>query len=313
MSLAMDRRNALKTFGAIASGGALSALAGWGSARLNEKPGPRRRALRIAHITDVHVAPEGPSEAGLAACLRHVHSHAKRPDLILNGGDSISDGAGADEARMRDQWGVWQTVLRNECRLPIEHCLGNHDLWGDKSSAADWLFGKRWAMDEYGLAERYRSFDRSGWHFIVLDSIVPQGNSYNARLDDGQFEWLKADLRAVAKTTPVLVLSHIPIICACAMFDGDNEKTGNWVIPGSWMHTDARKIRDLFVEHPNVKLCLSGHIHLQDRVEYNGVTYLCNGAVAGNWWHGAFQGCPPGYALLDLYDDGTFEHEYVVY
>jgi len=47
---------------------------------------------------------------------------------------------------------------------------------------------------------------------------------------------------------------------------------------------------------------------LRDRIEYNGVTYLCNGAVSGNWWRGAYQECEPGYALLDLYDDGTFEH-----
>jgi len=52
------------------------------------------------------------------------------------------------------------------------------------------------------------------------------------------------------------------------------------------MHVDAAKIKDLFAKHKNVKLCLSGHLHLVDRVDYNGVTYLCDGAVCGGWWKG---------------------------
>jgi 3',5'-cyclic-AMP phosphodiesterase len=308
---AMNRRDALKTFSAVAAGGAVSALAGWTSAQRTVQDRPHRKALRVAHLTDVHIAPEGPSEVGMAACLRHIQAHGKRPDLILNGGDAIQDGGAADAPRMREQWRVWQKALRDECRLPVEHCLGNHDLWGVKNSESHQ--GKDWAMDEFGLRDRYRSFNRAGWHFVVLDSVSPQENGYQARLDEEQFEWLRADLDATEKTTPILVLSHIPIISACAYFDGDNEKSNNWVVPGAWMHIDARRIRDLFVKHPNVKVCLSGHIHLQDRVEYNGVTYLCNGAVSGNWWRGAYQGCAPGYGLLDLYDDGTFENDYVTY
>jgi 3',5'-cyclic-AMP phosphodiesterase len=67
------------------------------------------------------------------------------------------------------------------------------------------------------------------------------------------------------------------------------------------------------LKHPNVKLCLSGHTHLVDRLDYTGVSYFCNGAVSGAWWKGAWQGCEPGYALVNLYDDGSFEREYVVY
>lgn len=83
--------------------------------------------------------------------------------------------------------------------------------------------------------------------------------------------------------------------------------------PGSRLHIDARRIKDLFVRHPNVRLCLSGHLHLVDRVEYLGVTYLCNGAVSGAWWKGNHQECEPGYALIDLHNDGSFEHRYVTY
>ncbi len=318
MKTSISRRGAFRTFGALAAGGAVSALAGWTATRLSGRLGPRRTALRIAHITDVHVHPVGPSGRGLARCLRQVHSHWPRPDLILNGGDAVLDARNADEDKARAQWKLWQTVLRDECRLPVEHCLGNHDFWGGsrkggKTTDADQRYGKQWAMDEFGLDERFRSFDRSGWHFIVLDSVSPQAGGYEARLDDKQFDWLQADLQATPKTTPILILSHIPILAACAMFDGDNEKSGDWVVPGAWMHLDARRLKGLFLQHPNVTLSLGGHIHLRDRIEYNGVTYLCNGAVSGNWWRGAYQECEPGYALLDLYDDGSFEHQYVTY
>jgi hypothetical protein len=55
-------------------------------------------------------------------------------------------------------------------------------------------------------------------------------------------------------------------------------------------------------------------MHLLDRVEYNGVTYLCNGAVSGNWWKTEMhEQTKAGYALFDLYDDGTVERTYLQY
>ena len=175
-------------------------------------------------------------------------------------------------------------------------------------------YGKKWAMEVLGLPHPYRSFDRAGWHFIVLDSTFPQNDSYTAKLDDEQFEWLQAELQRTPATTHVLVLSHMPILSVCAYIDGNNEKTGNWVIPGDWVHIDARRIVNLFHRHLNVKLCLSGHMHQYDRADYDGVTYICSGAVCGNWWNTRtpqYYQTQPGYLMLDLYEDGTFESKYI--
>ena len=95
--------------------------------------------------------------------------------------------------------------------------------------------------------------------------------------------------------------------------NGRNEKETTWQVPGAWMHIDARRIKDLFYKHRNVKLALSGHMHLLDRLDYNHVTYLCNGAVCGAWWNGDFQETKPGYAIISLYDDGSTGHRYVTY
>ena len=79
------------------------------------------------------------------------------------------------------------------------------------------------------------------------------------------------------------------------------------------MHEDAGLLKDLFARHRNVKIGLSGHMHQVDRIDFQGVSYLCSGAVSGSWWNGRYYACDYGYTVLDLYSDGTFEHEYVGY
>lgn len=167
-------------------------------------------------------------------------------------------------------------------------------------------------MDELGLSSTYRSFDRAGWHFIVLDSIQPSCGpvGYVARLDQAQFDWLERDLAQTPESTPVVVLSHCPILSVSAYFRMHAEDGGTWRVPGSWMHIDARKIKDLFRGHPNVKLCLAGHEHLVGKTQYLGVTYACNGSVSGAWWEGPFQETEPGYSIVDLFDDGTHRVRY---
>ena len=63
----------------------------------------------------------------------------------------------------------------------------------------------------------------------------------------------------------------------------------------------------------NVRLALSGHIHLVDRVDYRGISFLCNGSVCGNWWQGPHQGTPEGYAVIDAWGDGSFQSRYIAY
>lgn len=285
-------------------------------------PNPQRqRKLRVAHLTDVHVSPDLGAPAGMAAALRHAQAQADRPDLILFGGDCIGDALGTPKPRVLEQWDVWDRVLAAELKTPARMCLGNHDILGwnrrdDVALRADPHYGKVLALERLKMPARYYSFDQAGWHFAVLDSMeFWHGNNqgYLARLDDEQFAWLAADLAATPAATPVLVLSHIPILSVAAFLDGDLAGTGTWVVPGAWMHIDARRIKDLFARHANVKVCLSGHLHMVDDVNYVGVRYLCNGAVCGGWWKGRWQEFGPAYALLDLYDDGSVERTIVPY
>ena len=312
-----SRRRWLKQFGLAGSAAVLGRSAS--AAEPTTRPAARRRALRVAHLTDVHVKPERAAGRGMAACLDHVNAQPDRPDLILFGGDCVFESMWHPADRVNQLWALWHDVLAGHNRIPFEPCLGNHDVWGwDHARAGttgdEPLYGKRMAMDQLKLTTPFRSFDRAGWHFVVLDSVFPDGKSYQARLDEPQFGWLSADLAKVDPRTPVLVLSHIPIISFTPMVDPVTTHGKDTTVSGSDMHQDFRRLRTLFRQHPNVKLALSGHIHLVDRVDYLGVSYICDGAVCGNWWRGnLFGDCDAGYGLLDLYDDGTFDHQYVTY
>ncbi|MCJ7434523.1 MAG: metallophosphoesterase [Anaerolineales bacterium] len=290
-----------------------------------ETPQPEKkknRVLRIAHMTDFHVQPEGIAPDGMIRALRHAQSQADPPDIIFNTGDSIMDALKTDKARAEAQWEVFNGILQAECRIPIVHAIGNHDVWGwgvANSKKNDPHYGKGMALEKLGLSNRYYSFDRAGWHFVVLDSThLPNNTSqypYIGQLDDEQYEWLVTDINGIAMTRnmPICILSHIPIMAACEYFDGPNEESGNWVVPAAWMHIDARRFRDYFLQTSSVRLCLSGHTHQYEVLDYLGVRYITNGAVCGNWWDGAYMDFPPAYVMVNLYDDGTADGLFVPY
>lgn len=280
----------------------------------------RRRVLRFAHLTDSHVQPELRAGEGLLACLRHAQDRPDPPQFLLTGGDLIMDAFSSDAARTKLQWDLFTSILKDACPLPVEHCLGNHDIWGwnrqgSRATGDEPRYGKKWAMEILGLSAPYHSFERSGWKFIVLDSVHPDGDLFRGELDAAQFDWLKDQLARTPRETPIVIVSHIPILSSTVfMAVRDAEADGKqWKIPALAMHMDARKLMTLFSGHPNVRLCLSGHIHLLDRVEYGGVTYICDGAVCGRYWEGPNQICAEGYGIIDLFDDGSFDHKYNSY
>ncbi len=278
-----------------------------------------RRVLRVAHLTDIHLQPERWADKGLVACLHHIQDVKDRPALIITGGDTVMDSFSQGNERTTTQWELFHRIVKAECSLPVRPCIGNHDVWGwnkkdSKMTGDEPLWGKKRAVHELGLPHRFYSFDQAGWHFVILDSThTDGGDGYIAKMDEEQYKWLCSDLATTSAQTPTLLVSHEPILSAASFFDGDHEENGNWRVPATLMHVDARRLKDLFKKHPNVKLCLSGHLHLVDRTDYCGVTYLCNGAVCGAWWQGDHQECDEGYGLVDLYDDGSFAHQYVAF
>jgi 3',5'-cyclic-AMP phosphodiesterase len=318
----LNRRSFMAQIGSFASGSILASSFTTAEAALAKDTKTEARApdFRIAHLTDMHVMSDGTmsvnAQTGFIKALEHAQNLSPKPDLILQGGDGIMDALRTSKGDVKAQWKAFQEALAKHLHTPIRHAIGNHDCWTGPGSKNDALYGKTWAMQQYKLTKPYYSFEAGNWHFIVLDSTdlsTTDSHGYRAKLDETQFKWLEHDLASTPSTRPVLVLSHIPILAVAPYLDGDNEATGNWVVPAAWMHIDARRLKTLFSAYPNVRLCLSGHIHLRDSAVYNGVTYACNGAVCGNWWRGDYQETKPGYAIVDLYNDGMFKVQYVQY
>jgi len=307
-----SRRNLLKGAGLA---GVACLLPGISFADGRKGKASRKRVLRFAHFTDSHVNQHGADAKWLAKALEHANGLDDAPSMIMFGGDMIFEGSKVDATQMRNQWSQFHGVMRNSNNLPVQYCLGNHDIWGWNSRTVnpnEPLYGKRWALDTLQMDHAYYSFDKAGWHFVVLDSVAKCPSGYVGRLGTDQVEWLARDLAAHADK-PTLVMSHIPLLSASSAFFGNSEYNGNWHIPGSLMHIDARHVKDIFHQHGSVKVAISGHLHLVDRVDYNSVSYLCNGSICGNWWKGPFQETPPGYTVMDLYDDGTWHREYMKY
>ncbi len=329
MSAEVTRRDAMKILGATAVLGGISIpnRSFAQSAPPAATASPRRRVIRVAHLTDVHVQPERHADKGLVSCLHHVQDLKDKPQIILTGGDHVYDSFESNDARTQLQWDIWKESLANECSIPVKSCIGNHDCWGwhkehSKTTGNEVNYGKKRALEMLHLDQSYSSFDlpaadaQSHWHCIFIDSIQHDPNdpnSYRAFIDDEQFDWLERDLKATATDTPVIIVSHVPIMSIANVLYGGRTKQGDFSVSGARNHQDMVRIKDLFAKHPNIKVCLSGHLHLVDRVDYNGVTYLCDGAVSGNWWKGRHKECDEGYAVIDLYDDGSFERQYITY
>ena len=294
----------------------------------------RSRRLRIAHLTDIHLQPELQAARGLAACFAHVQARQAAasggiagagvdsgpPDLIITGGDTIMDAFEVDMARTKLQWELWRKVKADHCGIEMHSVVGNHDVWGWARAKAgtngtEPLYGKRWVCDEFGRDLPYTSFDRGGWHIVLIDSIFPNEQGYIGRLDDAQWDWLERDLAAIDPATPVIIFSHIPILSATPLAVAGPSAPGTTGIqvPGGRIHVDGDRFQTLFARRRNIKACASGHMHLIEQLDYQGVRYLCNGAVSAGWWKGRNRDTDFGYAVVDLFDDGTVERRYVPY
>ncbi|MEY3231475.1 MAG: 3,5-cyclic adenosine monophosphate phosphodiesterase CpdA [Planctomycetota bacterium] len=288
---------------------------------------PRGDVLRVAHLTDMHVQPELRAGEGFAACLDHMGATFKA-DLILTGGDHVFDCFATDEARTATQWELYRSTLKKHATAPVQACIGNHDIWGwnkgaSKTTGNEPTWGKKRAVAELGMPARYHSFDQGGWRFIALDTVQTDpndANGYTAGVDDEQFDWLSGELSRTPSAMPVLVYSHIPIMHAAGGLFNRTVKKTTHSLGASLVCLDNLRLVHLFSKHPNVKLCLSGHVHNVERIDFQGVSYVCGGAVSGAWWRGNKPDEKPhvaraveGYCTFELRADGTFAQGYETY
>jgi 3',5'-cyclic AMP phosphodiesterase CpdA len=219
--------------------------------------------LTLGIVTDLHFGPE----AGWGGKLRKLTHQAPqlardfvrrmneevKPDLVVNLGDDIED-----ESRELDlaRYGECQAILRG-ARARLVNVAGNHDLihMNREDLSAFWQRS----------GPLYYSFDRGGWHFVVLHTIEKQ--DVEIRVPEPQIEWLRADL--AQGTAPAIVLMH-------------HSASEQYVEDSRWwpgranvaLVKDRAALRGIFEASGRVRAVFNGHLHWNHLDVIAGIPYV---------------------------------------
>ena len=195
----------------------------------------------------------GDSRDGIEQHRRVVERMSQEvPDFILGTGDMV------DEGFRQDQWqqffDVENATLRDNVYFPA---LGNHDRQG-RGRTADTYRAYFSVPENGGETERYYAFTYASARFIVLDS-----NEYSFALTD-QTSWLERELASAREDATIkhvfIVMHHPPYSIS--------------------LHGGALDLRERWTplfEKYQVTCVFSGHDHVYERAEHNGLRYFVTG------------------------------------
>ncbi len=271
------------------------------------QPVGRAGSLRVVFFTDTHIQPELQAGEGTALALQKVR--LLKPDLCIQGGDHVMDMTSVPRERslmLLDQYQKTEHALDG---IPVKHVIGNHDIFGRATDSGvaptDPLYGKK-AFEQRFQTKTYRSFDRAGYHFILLDSIqITPEREFDAMIDAPQLQWLRADLAATPAGTPIVVATHVPLVSAAPQYSPKNAEAAKALqqqvltnLHGFLVGNSSETIA-CFEGH-RVVAVLQGHTHINETVWWRDTPYVTSGAVCGNWWRGSRWGTPEGFTVLEL-------------
>jgi Icc protein len=247
-------------------------------------------------VTDTHLEPELNATAGCASAF--AKARAIGGDFVIQGGDHIFDALGVSRGRAQMLLDLYDRT-QQDLALPIRNVIGNHDCLGiyPKSgvSPSDPLYGKAFYQDHFGPL--YYAFSHRGVRFVVLDSIgITADRNYEGRIDDVQLAWLARTLDAIPPGTPIVLVSHIPLVTAFDCYAPPP--------PVAETHhknsvVNAYAVLALLSGH-NVLGVLQGHTHINETILWRGIPFVTGGAVSGNWWHGTHLGTPEGFTVVSI-------------
>jgi 3',5'-cyclic AMP phosphodiesterase CpdA len=174
------------------------------------------------------------------------------PDFVLGTGDMVDDGARLDQ--WQQFFDVENQLLRDNVYFPA---IGNHDRQG-RGRTADTYRAFFSVPDNGADSERYYAFTYASARFLVLDS-----NAYSFALTD-QTAWIERELVAARQDAAIhhifVVMHHPPYSIS--------------------LHGGARDLRERWTplfEKYQISAVFSGHDHVYERAEANGVRYFVSG------------------------------------
>ncbi len=231
---------------------ALGCIAGWaGAAVVWNVVGGVPRALgatsgamkspagsfTFVQISDTHVGFHKDANPDVVASYRKaaadINALPQRPALVVHTGD-------ISHLSKPEEFGLAKELLTEI------HVDRVHTVPGEHDALDDGLSGYLKNFDHDGKNRAWYSFDQGGVHFIGLSNVLNFKMGTMTSLGDEQLAWLKQDLAGVSKSTPVVVLGHIPM----------------WTVyaPWGWGTADADQAMALLKPYGSVTV-LNGHIH----------------------------------------------------
>ncbi|MDR9402127.1 MAG: 3',5'-cyclic-AMP phosphodiesterase [Halothece sp. Uz-M2-17] len=240
--------------------------------------------LIIAQITDTHLlaSSEGkllglPTARSLAVVIEEIQNLIPQPHCLLLTGDLSQDETLASYQRLHQQI--------SKLNLPTYWLPGNHDQ----------IHLMEKALTNPPIYED-KSFYYRGWQFILLNSAVP-GRVYGY-LKEETLAWLDNELKKADHNPTLVALHHPPFLVDC-----------HWLDKSTLQNPEA--LFEVLDRHRHVRLVLFGHIHQDFERDRAGVCYLGTPSSSIQFKPSsetfALDEKKPGFRLLWLYPDGSFE------
>jgi 3',5'-cyclic AMP phosphodiesterase CpdA len=173
----------------------------------------------------------------------------------------------------------------NSFEGPAYHVLGNHDMDNTHGER----FSREFTVGHLDMPSRYYSFDRKGFHFIVLDGNDPKDppqEGYARYIGGEQLDWLQEDLAGTHAR--VIVFSHQ------SLEDPEGVENG----------TDVRRILEAANRQSGKKkviACFSGHHHIDHATAINGIHYIQINSMSYVWLGGDYQHVRYGQEIDEQY------------
>jgi len=205
-----------------------------------------KHAFTFAQISDTHIGFHKDANPDVVGCLRRaaadLNALAQPPALVVHTGD-------ISHLSKPEEFGQARELLK-EIRIDRMHTVpGEHDALDDG------LAGYLKQFDHDGKNRAWYSFDQGGVHFIGLSNVLNFKMGTMTSLGAEQLAWLRKDLAGVSRSTPVVVLAHIPMWTVYAQW--------------GWGTADADQALALLKPYGSVTV-LNGHIHqVLQKVEGN--------------------------------------------
>ena len=259
------------------------------------------KPIRLGFLTDSHAMDEHDAPVWLERSAELMNS--LQPDLIIGGGDFVHGGFHSTGKEMEHRWGLADTFLK-KLKSRLEPIIGNHDFYEPlQADGTPSLGDPRWRWRKhFGLDHTYRSFHWNGYRFLMLDSVKVVGGKepYQGWIDEEQLAWLEHELATIPLNEPIILCTHIPF------HTWVSGSLGGLVgpPPGRVSVLNAKLVMGKLHDRPVVAI-LQGHVHVNERLELDGIPCITGGAVCGKWWQGRNMNTYPGLGMIEIIPNGT--------